>query len=86
MTYIELHNDKNYTEVLMGRMLLYFSYNTIVAFKTPKTGLRVCENIWTTTTGKHLNQIDGGDKKNRLNSEKFNEELDQLLARIDVSI
>lgn len=52
----------------------WFSYSTLVAFFSPKTGHVVHENIWTVTTGKHLNWIDGGNreaKKERVNQERF---------------
>ena len=49
----------------------YYSYKTLVAFRTCKTGLVVIKNYWSTTTGKHLNWIDGGDKKGRVNQEEF---------------
>ena len=52
--------------------VFYFSYETLVAFKTPIKPLVVHENVWGSTTGKHLNWIDGGDKKGRLSSDKFN--------------
>ena len=48
----------------------YFSYNTLVAF-TYKGNLYVHANDWGNTTGKHLNWIDGGDKKARLSHEDF---------------
>ena len=35
------------------------------------TGLVVRENNWGPTTGKHLNAIDGGDKKARLSADAF---------------
>lgn len=50
---------------------VYFSYKTPVAFRTLKHGLVVRENDWSTTTGKHLNAIDGGNKKARVPGEKF---------------
>lgn len=52
-------------------LILYYSYETIVAFSTSKLGLLVRVNDWSTTTGKHLNWIDGGDRKNRLQSGQF---------------
>ena len=55
----------------------YFSYATLVAFEY-KGKLVVHENVWSNTTGKHLNSIDGGDKKNRLSAEKFVEELSKI--------
>jgi len=48
----------------------YFSYKTLVAFEYDyKTYVR--QNDWSTTTGKHLNWIDKGNKKERLTSEQF---------------
>lgn len=51
----------------------YFSYKTLVAFKTKEGKLFVIKNYWGATTGKHLNWIDGGDKKARLSKEDFME-------------
>ena len=49
---------------------LFFSYTTIMAFRG-REGLKVRENEWSNTTGKHLNWIDGGDKKSRLAGAEF---------------
>ena len=38
----------------------FFSYETLVAFHHTNSGLVVRENIWGNTTGRHLNDIDGG--------------------------
>ena len=54
---------------------VWFSYKTPIAFRTWKTGLRVRVNDWSTTTGKHLNAIDGGNKKSRIPGEQFEREL-----------
>ena len=67
--------------VSIGALTLYFSYNTIVAFSTPQTGQKVRQNDWSTTTGKHLNWIDGGDKKGRLPSAEFEALLNTELTR-----
>jgi len=48
----------------------YFSYETLVAFKTASTGLVCMVNNWKTTTGKHLNRIQP-DKKRRVTKEEF---------------
>lgn len=48
----------------------YYSYNTLVAFHTCKTGLVCRQNEWGTTTGKHLNWIEP-NKKNRVTREEF---------------
>lgn len=42
---------------------VWFSYNTAVAVENARMNLTVHENNWSTTTGKHLNRIDGGDKE-----------------------
>ena len=49
----------------------WFSYSTLVAFSMPGSGKIVHENDWGPTTGKHLNWIDGGDRKHRLNHAAF---------------
>jgi hypothetical protein len=63
-----------------GGITLYYSYQTIVAFRTVKTGLVVTQNYWATTTGKHLNWIDGGDKKSRLKADEFKAKLEAALT------
>lgn len=49
----------------------WFSYKTLVAFTRPKGGRVVIQNYWGPTTGKHLNWIDGGDRKSRLTRDAF---------------
>ena len=48
----------------------YYSYATPVAF-VRYGKLFVSENVWSRTTGKHLTQIDGGDKKSRIPHDQF---------------
>ena len=50
---------------------VYFSYSTMVAFRSVTGQLVVHENAWGPTTGKHLNWIDGGMHKHRVNAEEF---------------
>lgn len=59
---------------------VYFSYNTIVAFRTARCGLVVHQNDWTHTTGKHLNWI-CDDKKRRVNDEKFEQLWREFVAK-----
>ena len=49
----------------------WFSYKTLVAFEHHAHPRVVLQNYWRTTTGKHLNAIDGGDKKNRVDQATF---------------
>lgn len=51
----------------------WFSYQTLVAFRGPSGKRYVRQNDWSTTTGKHLNAIDGGNKKDRLPAQAFGE-------------
>jgi len=66
---------KNITQVQLCGVMIWFSYDTVVAFAV--SGKRyVSENYWSRTTGKHLTQIDGGSrqaKKERLKSDAFEE-------------
>lgn len=53
---------------------LWFSYREPVAFRVPGSRPVVSQNYWGTTTGRHLNAIDGGTadaKAARLNAEAF---------------
>lgn len=56
----------------------YYSYKTLVAFAPVGEKMYVLQNYWNTTTGKHLNWIDGGDKKNRLTYEEFDKAYKQF--------
>lgn len=58
----------------------YFSYKTLVAVYIPGHGKIVSENVWSVTTGKHLNWIDGGDKASRVKFEDFERVVSELLG------
>jgi hypothetical protein len=53
-----------------------FSYETCVAYSA-LTDLYISENVWSQTTGKHLNLLNP-DKSIRLPNEEFNSLLKQL--------
>ena len=75
------YGNSRYVEI--GNLCLYFSYKTIVAFDYK--GENVCrENSWSTTTGRHLNQIEP-DKKKRLESEAFETKLEEVLQECGLS-
>ena len=65
-------------QFFVGDITIYFSYQTPIAFRAPGRGLVVRQNDWGPTTGKHLNWIDGGNKADRINGEKF----EKLLAEV----
>lgn len=56
---------------------LYFSYETIVAVNDI-----VSQNDWSTTTGKLLNELDGGNKKTRVPHEEVLKEADKRIKRV----
>lgn len=69
----------NCIRVEVGELSLWYSYNTVVAFRSPKTGKVVRVNDWSVTTGKHLNWIDGGNKSARISGEEFEKQLAAVL-------
>jgi len=71
----------NMTVVVIGALTFWFSYKTVIAAKAPGFGRIVSENYWGTTTGKHINSIDGNNKKARLKSDEFEAELSSILKK-----
>ena len=55
----------------------YYSYETLIAFESIKTGLVIRQNVWGNTTGKHLNWINS-DKSIRVNEDTFNKKLESI--------
>lgn len=72
----------NLSEVKIGSLKLVFSYETLVAFRYVNT-LVIHENIWGTTTGKHLNLI--GDKSFRVNSDEFKKKWQEVIDEFAVA-
>ena len=71
----------NFTKINIGTITVWFSYETPIAFQVDGQPLVVRENVWSTTTGKHLNAIDGGDKEakaRRVSSEVFESLVEEL--------
>ena len=69
----------NSLKFIMPNITIWFSYKTPVAFCTVKTGRVVRKNDWNTTTGKHLNWIDGNNKKARIDGDIFESMLKKAL-------
>ena len=77
-------NYGSHTQAIqVGRLSLFFSYDTVVAFRSSGHMMVVCENVWSSTTGKHLNWLEQ-DKKARVSSEKFDVELKAVLKQHDL--
>lgn len=87
---IELKNYGQYSSnnygssrsVKIGKLELFFSYKTIVAFKE-NDNLKISKNIWSKTTGKHLNFIND-NKQIRLDHSDFEDELNQVLNKYNL--
>ena len=67
-------------KVDLGEITLYYSYETIVAYCDGKDDLVCSENVWGTTTGKHLNWIQP-HKARRTNNVEFREMLRRAIER-----
>ena len=74
----------NAMRIGVGGLVLYFSYKTVVAYRTISEGLVICENVWGTTTGKHLNWINR-DKSIRISMADFEKKLHKLLKKHKLS-
>lgn len=61
----------NYVVIEDTHRIFYFSYNTLIAFKI-EGSLYIRENVWGSTTGKHLNNV-SRVKEIRISKEKFEE-------------
>lgn len=70
----------NKNKVQVGDFTFWFSYWTCVAFDSPKTGLVVRHNDWSTTTGKLIASL--ADKDNRIDGKSFEKMLDKIKITI----
>ena len=71
--------DNNARMFSIGELDIYFSYDTVVAFRKNYGDLKIIKNYWGTTTGGHLNAIDE-DKSIRMSNDDFNQALKELLT------
>lgn len=65
------------------KLTLWYSYDTVIAFSDGSRTF-VSQNVWSTTTGKHLNWIDGGDKSKRIPYEEFKAKLESYLKELNL--
>ena len=52
--------------------MVYYSYNTAVGIRLASK-LILSENVWSTTTGRHLTWIDGGSKEAKKSRIKYSD-------------
>ena len=66
---------------------LYYSYETIIAFWIMGEGITVCENIWSRTTGKHINYLRGvPGTVAHVHPAVFGQRLSTLMHRIEYAL
>ena len=78
---LDNYGTNNAIVVSFGNVRLWFSYNTLIAFQVGNRRI-VSENVWGSTTGKHLNSIDGKDVKNRYKRDQFKKEWEDLSDKV----
>lgn len=62
----------NLYEVMVGDIIVWFSYTTPIAFKVGLDNILISENIWTKTTGKHINYVKTVAEYTEVPYEEFN--------------
>jgi len=80
-TWVGNYNEnsaRNANYIKIWGVTFYYSYDTLVAVNYGK-GVKVCKNMWSNTTGKHLNWIDD-DHSIRLSVEGFATEIKKACA------
>lgn len=73
--------DPNAKYIEIGPITIWFSYVTPIAFQVDGEERVVRMNDWGATTGKHLNNIDGGNKKTRVTGDEFMRLLQERVGR-----
>ena len=64
--------DNNFHKIIIDSLTIWFSYETPVAFCHDDGILAISKNIWSVTTGRHLNSIND-DKSIRIGNTEFME-------------
>jgi hypothetical protein len=67
----------NFNRVFVNDFCFWFSYETIVAYRSPNGQIVCSENKWTKTTGKHLNEIEP-NKDKRIDPKQFEDIVEKL--------
>ncbi len=64
-----------------GKITVWFSYKTPVAFSMPNGDLVIRQNDWGQTTGKHLNMLDKHQRYARIPGVEFESLLEKELSK-----
>jgi hypothetical protein len=85
MKQISLRTIKpNLTEVTIGSLDLYYSYETVIAFRDG-VGLKVSQNCWSNTTGRHISLLES-DKAKLIKSDLFDDMLLEAMKRHNLTV
>jgi hypothetical protein len=69
----------NCMRVNLGKLSIYFSYQTPIAFFSPSTGWAARKNEWGQTTGRHLTIACSGANPPRASGEEFERLLEEAI-------
>lgn len=75
--------NRKLTTLEVGGLTIYFSYQTVIAFKV-FGNLYISENKWGSTTGKHLNSINS-DKNIRISHSELMQKLNNLITEVGLN-
>lgn len=76
----------NFCSVRIGGLVIWFSYETPIAFSAPgERGWVVRENDWGPTTGKHLNYVQSPDYAPRVSGEEFEARLGAVIKAMGLA-
>jgi hypothetical protein len=70
-------NNARYVQI--GKLEFWFSYKTVIAYRLRGQNVRGRVNEWGTTTGRHMNDIPGNFKQDRVTGAVFKSELKKVL-------
>ena len=70
-----LRTTKNLYSDMVNGYQVFYSYNTAIGIND-NGKLILSENVWSTTTGRHLTWIDGGSKEAKESRIKYNDLLE----------
>lgn len=76
----------NAAVVTVGKLTVWFSYATPVAFQLAGDYRYVVRNRWGNTTGRHLNAIDGGTHASRIDQAEFEARLAEAVGGTPVGV
>ena len=71
-------------EIYVGNLTLLFSYETLVGFAVPGIGRITSENIWGSTTGKHINSWPA--KHSKIDRETFTKAEEALNRHLSLTM